>query len=455
MLKRNPSLTLRAAFIFLCIYGAIFVGMLMLMSRASLSVDGDGHHSGPNIGIALADEDLRRDKGAIRLRKDGRFAAFSEKNPSMWLIGQTEGQRFSFGPVPPEAFRLFDQYSGILDTGKFHVPGVAKPLSDSVIRSRQTPAGTALLAVGGVNPATLSLADGLRFFFSQGLLPLLTLGGVGLLAMLLTLPLVTRALRRVAADAAAIRPDRPDRRIEESSAPRELLPLVRGFNSALTRLSNELARRKRFIADVAHELRTPLAITSLQVDGLPDGEGKRDLQRVMNRMSHLVAQMLDVERLSLAEKQRSEIDLAALASDVIADMAPMAIAAGYEISLEAPREPVQVEGDSNALGRAIGNLIGNAVAHGGGDGQIQVVVGAWRTLDVIDEGPGVPPSLQATLFEPFSRERWDRDGCGLGLHLTREIMRAHGGDAVLLKSSRGAAFRLEFPKASVSSGRVH
>ena len=59
----------------------------------------------------------------------------------------------------------------------------------------------------------------------------------------------------------------------------------------------------------------------------------------------------------------------------------------------------------------------------------------------------------AAPFEPFARERWDRDGCGLGLHLTREIMRAHGGEVVLLLSERGAAFRLEFPvKPSASRG---
>ncbi|MFL5237692.1 MAG: sensor histidine kinase, partial [Rhizomicrobium sp.] len=62
-----------------------------------------------------------------------------------------------------------------------------------------------------------------------------------------------------------------------------------------------------------------------------------------------------------------------------------------------------------------------------------------------DEGPGVPLSIRNTLFEPFCRGRWDRDGCGLGLHLTREIMRAHGGDVSLLPTASGAAFRLEFP----------
>lgn len=448
MLTRNPSLVTRGATIFLAIYVGIFLGMLVLMSRASLSVDGDGHHAGPAVAIHLAAAEMRVDNGSVTFPPDGAFADFAARNPSLWLIIENGDRRQSIGTVPPPAMRLFDQYSGVLDSGKFHIPNMETPLSDSLIRQRETALGDTLIAAGGVNPATLTLVDGLRYFLSAGLFPLFVLGGVGLLAMLLALPLMTRAIKRVTEDAAAISPDRPTRRIQESRTPRELLPLVRGFNAALDRLANELVRRKRFIADVAHELRTPLTIASLRLESLPETEQKKDLQRIVRRISDMIAQMLDVERLSLAEQQqRSPIDLSKLASDVVAEMAPMAMAAGYDISLDAPPSPVIVEGDPHALSRALANLVGNAVAHGRGRGEIKVRVGAWRTIDVIDEGPGVPNSMRDTVFEPFSRERWDRDGCGLGLHLTREIMRAHGGDASLLRTSRGAAFRLEFAAA--------
>ena len=445
MLSRNPSLTLRAASVFVAVYGAIFAAVLLLMSASSLSPDGDGHHSGPAIALSFASAHLREEGGIVRFAPDGRFAALARRNPSLWLIGEKHGRRFTFGPVPDGGHRLFAAYSGTLDSGKFHVRELQPPLSDSIIRQRRTDAGIVLIAAGGVNPATLTLSDSFVYFMREGLFPLLVLGGVGLAAMVFAVFLLSRSLKRVAADAASIRPERPDRRLEERKVPRELLPLVRGFNASLDRLSGELARRKRFIADVAHELRTPLAIASLQVDSLNDRDERRALQRVVTRMSHLVAQMVDVERLSLAGQQRAQIDLVALASDVIADMAPMAIEAGYELSLQAPPAPMTVSGDLHALSRALGNLIGNAVAHGGGAGQIQVVVRAWRTIDVVDEGPGVPETLRGSLFEPFARERWDRDGCGLGLHLTREIMRAHGGDVLLLPRERGAVFRLEFP----------
>jgi signal transduction histidine kinase len=267
---------------------------------------------------------------------------------------------------------------------------------------------------------------------------------LGFLAMLIALPLFTRAIRPTTAEAHALRPLELDRRLSESRAPRELLPLVRAFNATLDRLASELRRRKRFITDVAHELRTPLAVVSLRVEALGEGTAKEDLRRGIGRLTQLVAQMLDLERLSLASGQRSTVDLVSVARDVLADLAPMAIKAGYEVSLDAPQTPVSVPADEHAIARAITNLVGNAIAHGGGSGQIRVAVGAEGSIEVSDDGPGVPQALLPHLFEPFSRGSQSVEGCGLGLHLTREIMRSHGGEACLLPTQRGATFRLSF-----------
>jgi two-component system, OmpR family, sensor kinase len=445
MLKLRPSLKLRAAGAFIVSYVAIFVGMLVLMTVGPDVAA--KNRLGPNIALSFAADELRRTHGVVQISEDGRFRRLSSKNPSLWLIGQADGQRFSFGSVPPQAHALFDQYAGVLYAGTFQLPGVVPPLSESAMGRRATAVGSVLVAVGGIDPQTLTFADSFSYFIlGQGLLPLFLIASVGLVAMLCALPLLTSAFKRVTADAAAILPERPDRRIAEAGVPNELVPLVRGLNSALDRLAHELTRRKRFIADVAHELRTPLSILSLQVDSLKEQIGKHDLQRVVARISQLVGQMLDVERLSLQGQQRSEVDLVALARNVVADIAPLALASGYEISLDAPAGPVTVIGDPHSLSRAIANLVGNSVAHGNGKGRIQVVVSEQWTLDVLDDGPGVPVSIRDSVFEPFCREPWDRDGCGLGLHLTREIMRAHGGDAILLQTEGGAAFRLEFPR---------
>jgi signal transduction histidine kinase len=155
--------------------------------------------------------------------------------------------------------------------------------------------------------------------------------------------------------------------------------------------------------------------------------------------------MLDLERLSSSNNQRRPVDLVAAARTALADLAPMAMKAGYQVSLDAPETPVTVFGDEHAIARAMTNLIGNSVVHGGGSGWIRVAVGRQGTIDVADDGPGIPTSLLPQLCEPFSRGSPSAEGSGLGLHLTREIMRSHAGDLRLIPAERGATFRLEFP----------
>jgi signal transduction histidine kinase len=365
------------------------------------------------------------------------------RNPSIWLLARNGDATLTFGPVPEPVLRAFDQPGLLIESGRFYVPGVERPLANAVIE--RPGGGPLLLAAGGVDPKTLGTQDSLGASWGEGVAMILFwIAILGFAAMLIALPILSRALRPLAAEAASILPQDPERRIDEDKAPRELLPLVRGFNAALDRLASELGRRKRFIADAAHELRTPLAVVALRVEALDDETDRQELRRSVGRLVHLVSQMLDVERLSLSGRERSPVDLAALARDVVADLAPTAIKSGYDLSLEAPDAPVTVTGDAHAISRALTNLVGNSVAHGGGGGQIRVIVGADLTLDVIDEGPGVPEDLRPRLFEPFSRGTSNAEGCGLGLHLTREIMHAHGGDVSLVPRPRGATFRLSF-----------
>lgn len=178
------------------------------------------------------------------------------------------------------------------------------------------------------------------------------------------------------------------------------------------------------------------------------------MRRGISRLTHVVSQMLDLERLTLTSQARSRVDLVTISRDLVADLAPTAIQGGYDLSLAAPESPIFVTGDAQAISRALTNLISNAILHGGGAGQITVAVGKHGIIDVIDEGPGVVADVQPRLFELFSRGNPSVEGCGLGLHLTREIMRAHQGDVRLVSTERGAMFRLSFLKIGAKDAVV-
>jgi signal transduction histidine kinase len=325
------------------------------------------------------------------------------------------------------------------DLGTTGHEGVASLVQD------ETDAGRAVIVAGGVPSSAPTLLMWARTLIRERLFIVPLIGSLlTFLGGLFAIPIVLRSLRPTARAAAELDGSDLQRRLPEKGVVKELLPIVRSFNTALDRVSEAFERRRRFIADVAHELRTPLAVLNMHVEALPDASTKPDLQRTVFRLGQMVGQMLDAERLVLAGRKREPVDLVQIARDAIAQVAPLAISNGYTPAFASETESVIIEGDPHAIARAISNLLGNAIAHGGGSGTIDVRVKADGTVDVADEGPGVPAEARERIFEPFHRERWDRDGAGLGLHLVREIMRAHGGDARLVNGESGAVFRLEF-----------
>ena len=455
MLRRTPSLALRASMIFMAVYAAILLAAAVFSAATSWADRGEGNLRGPVLAVDYAAAEIRKVDGKLQLPKNGQFADLAARNPSLWLIAVKDGRFFLFGDVRKPALQTVARLQPAVDSVLFRVAGQDMPRAAGVLQHRDLAFGSIILAAGGVDPATLSTRESIHLLLEPEIaLMLVVIAAISLLAMLIAVPAFSRALLPITSEAAAIGPQDSGRRLPPEKAPSELLPLVKGFNAALDRLETELGRRKRFIVDAAHELRTPLAVVALQVENLPDGEGKVDLRRGLRTLTNLVAQMLDVERLSLAGQQYFRVDLVAIAKEVVADLAPMAIAKGYDLSLDAPLSSVAVTGDPHAISRALTNLIVNAVSHGRGIGSISVIVKADRAIEVKDDGPGIPADLQPQLFEPFSRGNPDAEGCGLGLHLTREIMTAHGGEVCLVQNDGGATFRLTFPSPEETRART-
>lgn len=438
MLRWSRSLAVRAVAALLAVH------LLTIMVGLGLGVvEGrKTRFASASLALEFAREELRFVDGRWMLPEAGHFADLAKRNPRLWFMAADGEAALSVGEAPVAARRLLNP-SAVDDlAGGSNLDAI---LRDAAIERRVIDGRPVLITAGGVDPATVTSLDVLRSFtLAPAIAVFLGLGGLGAIALFVAVPMVSHAIRPTVDAAASMQPDDEDRRLDEARAPPELLPLARAFNGALDRLALELARRRRLISNVAHELRTPLAVLSLRVDTVSLEPSERESLRIaVDRLRRMTEQMLDLERLSVATRSPEPIELGDLARQVCVDLAPVASEAGSVLSLKEPAGAVIVRADRDAIIRALTNLIGNAVQHGG-PGAVQVTVGPG-VVEVSDQGPGVPDALAPRLFEPFARGSSATAGSGLGLHLTREIMRSLGGDVDWRRESRRTVFRLKFP----------
>ncbi len=260
-----------------------------------------------------------------------------------------------------------------------------------------------------------------------------------------------RPLQALSAQALRITPRESGGRLDEVRAPVEIRPLVAAVNQALARMDEGFRQQRRFTADVAHQLRMPLAILAAQIDELEAGAGEGPALRAgVARMAHLVDQLLTVARLESGQIRLDQVfDLAAAARRTLAEIAPVAIAAGKHVALVVEAEVSRVRGNAVALEDAIRNLVDNGLRHSPPGGVVEVVVAPGVCLEVRDRGPGIPEALRGRIFEPFWKGGEARDrGTGLGLAIVRETVVLHGGRiAVGDRDGGGAVFRILLPPA--------
>ena len=444
----RPSLVRRLLLGF--ILGPLLVFFAFVLAIRPFLANFEDVNVGPEILILFLEDDLRSNSdGSLKLRPDSRSMDFVGRSPSSWFLARQGPRELSHGAVPRQLRNLIGQLpQGIKEAHIGDVEATTR-LDDISIMQVDTAAGRATVYTGGIDPATITTADWIVSAYLDAEMHM----AVALIILIcasggpIAIPIVLRSLRPTARAAADIDASQLAKSLPEAGVGKELVAIVGAFNGALERVAAEFDRRRRFIADVAHELRTPLAVLNMHIDALPAAGGKLDLERTVFRLGHMIGQMLDSERLALSARRRDPVDLVETARTAVADIAPLAVAAGYELGLTSSSDRVIVQGDRYGISRALSNLLGNAVAHGGGTGRIEVHVDREGWVDVRDEGPGVPAQSRESIFEPFHRERWDRDGCGLGLHLVREIMHAHGGEVRLMETGAGGAFRLTFCSA--------
>lgn len=338
-------------------------------------------------------------------------------------------------------------YDGVYRGQGVRVVSLLQPVSESTLQ------GMAEIRVAETQGARELMARELLLgtVWRIGLLAVSALILVWLAVSLALLPLET--LRKAVAGRASdnLQP------LPDADLPREVLPLVGALNQFNGRLQSLFERQSLFIADAAHELRTPLAALKARIALGLRADQPREWYETLeqaaqhsDRLTTLANQLLSLARIesggrAIAEGGAQRIDLSQLTRELSLAMAPLAHARGVALALEADRS-VWIDGEPTLLNELLNNLLDNALAHTPAGGNLVIRVLTPAVLEVEDDGPGIPESEHEKVFERFYRRSNLGNGAGLGLAIVGEICRAHQARISLHQARpHGLRVRIEFP----------
>ncbi|MDI1325358.1 MAG: ATP-binding protein [Brevundimonas sp.] len=297
--------------------------------------------------------------------------------------------------------------------------------------------GTILLLFVGIEYGLLSRSrrDEIQFVgianevADHVVVPLLVLIAPMTLAALWVIRTSLRPLSVAAARIEAAQTADKGFRVDAQDFPTEARGFAGAVNGVLARLDLAATRQEAFAADVAHELRTPLAVLALELDGLDNEDGRR-LKQDVAAMSRLVDQLLMLAQLdahSAAPATATPVGLAGVAAEIVAQYAPLAANEGKSLALELEGAPA-VEGRREAVAAALRNLVENGLRVTPDGGVVTVTAGPGLLLSVMDGGPGLAATRLAELSQRHRRgDHASSSGAGLGLAIVSRIMAAHGG----------------------------
>ncbi len=263
-------------------------------------------------------------------------------------------------------------------------------------------------------------------------------------------------------EAAAARSGRDRSPMPVDGVPSELQPLLKAINGLLARLDRVLTLQSRFVADAAHQLKTPVAalkaqfeVAARETDPQRLRDGLEKIQPRLDRLSRLVSQLLSLARHepeAISTVKLTPLDLNALALDVATGWVPEALQKSIDLGFEDAGAPVMVSGDAVRLRELLDNLLDNAVRYSRKGGRVTVRVSAAPpTVDVNDDGPSIPPEERERVFERFHRLLGHtQDGSGLGLAIAQEIAGLHRGEITLREDATdgiGNTFSVVLPPA--------
>jgi signal transduction histidine kinase len=225
------------------------------------------------------------------------------------------------------------------------------------------------------------------------------------------------------------------------------------------RLADEDERRRKLLADIGHELRTPMTVIRGQIEAVIDGlHPPERLADVLDEVDLMDRLLDDLRVLALAEAGRLElqiesVDLTQLVTDVLDSFDARANAQGVSLAMERESEIDEIAADPYRLHQVFSNLVSNALDQMPDGGSVQVRMAAWPdrvTVSIRDSGPGIDDDSLERIFQRFEKAG-DSKGTGLGLSISRDLVEAHGGTLTAGNHPEGgAAFIVELPRQIAS-----
>ncbi len=260
--------------------------------------------------------------------------------------------------------------------------------------------------------------------------------------------------------------------IVPGSVPEEVRPLIIAFNDMMARLDTLLHAQQYFIADAAHQMRTPLAGLKMQIELATSEQEPEQARAAMHRAwqgaeraARLINQLLSLARADASSENVhsfSDVDMVWLVRESVSDCVPLALKKGLDLGVDVPDAAVLLAGNAVLLRELITNLVDNAIKYSLSGGQVTVAVRAEPEhnrlrVSVTDNGPGIAPAEREKVFQRFYRVLGSSaEGSGLGLAIVREVAELHGGTVSLEDNpqGRGLCVQVLFPAPGTAQALV-
>lgn len=433
-------------------YLAAWLGTAVLVGGALLIyLRGDpmrwADHSGAELAQKLADRLAQDADGRLTLAKPPEVVQWlMQVMPQElgWRIFDAQGRVLAWSSPTTQADWTAAGLPARPQAGPGRTVVAGRPLR-SWTQAAELPGGTVWVQVGASERLIALIHSGtaVRLGSTMAVTAVLSILLLGVVQFFVLRQLM-RPVQRLSREAADIA-HQPGRRLDLTELPAELQPLVQAFNQSLDSVELGFERQLRFLADAAHEIKTPLALLRAQVEL---GEKPAVLLEDIDHMTRQVQQLLLLAEVSEARSYRPEpLEVAAVVEDVSRFLQPLATRHRVQLQADTRTPPASLHGDRDALFALVKNLAENAISCAPAGSTVALTLSP-TALVVRDHGSGIAPAHFEHLFKRFWRAPSRRDrGAGLGLAICEAVSRAHGWRIAVRNAQPGAEFTLHFSTA--------